>query len=531
MKLNLKNLGDKQFWSDKNIEIPSFDIEAVKRKTLDKPMWVHFGAGNIFRAFPAAMQQKLLNGGHSDRGILVVEAYDEEIVEKAFLPYDNLSIAATLPAAGDIKKSVVASVVHSMALSGNRNELSRIFTSASLQIASFTITEKGYALKGAGGIILPFIAADMDNPPDKANSAMGLAAALLYERYKAGKLPMTFLSMDNCTHNGDRIKEAVTAFARAWAEKGFVEPGFAGYIDDTSLVAFPLTMIDKITPSPSVIVKKALEADGLEGMDITVTAKRTVAAPFVNAEETQYFIVEDIFPNGRPPLEMAGTIFTDRATVDKVEKMKVCTCLNPLHTILAVFGLLLNYKTIAEEMKDELLVKFIRRAGFDEGMPVVINPGIIDPGAFIDEVITKRFPNPFVPDTPNRIASDTSAKIPVRFGETLKAYIARGDAVDSLTYIPLFAAGWLRYLTGINDSGEPFEISPDPMLETLKGHVGGIKLGDSGIGDKVKPILSDKSIFGVDLYEHGLGEKVENYLIMMLEGPGAVRRTLENVMR
>ena len=90
-----------------------------------------------------------------------------------------------------------------------------------------------------------------------------------------------------------------------------------------------------------------------------MTSKNTYVAPFVNAEETEYLVIEDAFPNGRPKLEKGGLMFTDRETVDKVEKMKVCTCLNPLHTALAVFGCLLGYTKISDEMKDPQLVKLV----------------------------------------------------------------------------------------------------------------------------------------------------------------------------
>ena len=100
--------------------------------------------------------------------------------------------------------------------------------------------------------------------------------------------------------------------------------------------------------------------------------------------------------------------------------MKVCTCLNPLHTALAIYGCLLGYTLIADEMKNPLLKKMVEMIGYREGLPVVVDPGILDPGQFIDEVVTKRIPNPFMPDTPQRIATDTSQKLPIRFGEPLR---------------------------------------------------------------------------------------------------------------
>ena len=68
-----------------------------------------------------------------------------------------------------------------------------------------------------------------------------------------------------------------------------------------------------------------------------------------------------------------------RETVDKVEKMKVCTCLNPLHTFLAVSGCILGYTLIADEMKDKDLLRLVKRLGYEEGLPVVVDPGIIKP--------------------------------------------------------------------------------------------------------------------------------------------------------
>ena len=212
-------------------------------------------------------------------------------------------------------------------------------------------------------------------------------------------------------------------------------------------------MIDKITPRPDASIEALLQKDDIEGLDPVITSKNTYVAPFVNAEETEYLVIEDKFPNGRPALEKGGLIFTTRETVDKVEKMKVCTCLNPLHTALAVFGCLLDYNLISAEMKNETLVKLVEGIGYKEGLPVVVNPGILDPKEFIDTVLKVRVPNPFMPDTPQRIATDTSQKLAIRFGETIKAYAASPELnVSDIKLIPLVFAGWLRYLSLIHIS-------------------------------------------------------------------------------
>lgn len=231
-------------------------------------------------------------------------------------------------------------------------------------------------------------------------------------------------------------------------------------------------------------------------------------------------------------MEEGGVIFTDRETVDKVEKMKVGTCLNPLHTALAIFGCLLGFDLISKEMADPDLRRLVEKIGYEEAFPVVVNPGILDPKEFIDEVLNIRFPNPFMPDTPQRIATDTSQKLGIRFGETIKAYISREDLdVKDLKFIPLVLAAWCRYLMGIDDKGEKMELSPDPLLEELLPHLEGISLGDRGpFHEQLKPVLSNANIFGIDLYEAGLGEKVEGYFEELVAEEGAVRKTLQKYL-
>ena len=533
MKLNDKELANKAQWEQAGIGLFDYDRQQMCKDTKEEPTWIHFGAGNIFRAFPAALQQSLLNEGLTSKGIIAVDGYDGEIIDMMFRPHDNLNLLVTLKANGTIEKTVIGSIAESLILD-SKNEveytrLKEIFRSRSLQMVSFTITEKGYSLVNGKGEFLPDVIKDIKEGPASPDSYIGKLTGLLNERYKDGADPIALVSMDNCSHNGTKLYEAVHAFALKWTENGLVDAGFKDYVDNPDKVSFPWSMIDKITPRPDDSVKEMLAQVGFEDIEGIITTKKTYVSPFVNAEEAQYLVIEDKFPNGRPPLEKAGVIFTDRETVDKVEKMKVCTCLNPLHTALAVFGCLLGYTKISDEMKDKELVELVNVIGYKEGLPVVVNPGIISPKAFIDEVLNVRIPNPFMPDTPQRIACDTSQKISIRFGETIKSYMASKTLdVKELKMIPLVLAGWCRYLMGVDDEGKSFDISPDPMYDVLKDKLSGLTLGQKGsFHDILQPILSDKKIFAVDLYEAGLGELVEADFAELIAGPGAVRATLK----
>lgn len=534
MKLNEQGLRNRKEWEEKGYNLPQFDRVAVTKATKENPFWIHFGPGNIFRAFQANVVQNLLNAGLLDRGLVVAEGYDYEIVEKMNHPHDDYNLLVTLKANGTVEKTVIGSVVESLTVNSENAadwaRLKEIFGKDSLQMASFTITEKGYSLVNGRGEYLPGVPEDLANGPKNAMSYMGKVSALVYARYETGQKPIAMVSMDNCSHNGDKLYAAVNAFAEAWVKNGVVDAGFLAYVNDKNKVSFPWSMIDKITPRPDASVEEILKADGVEELEPVVTSKNTWVAPFVNAEETEYLVIEDAFPNGKPnALEKGGLMFTERETVDKVEKMKVCTCLNPLHTCLAVFGCILGYEKISEEMKDAELKKLVETVGYVEGLPVVVNPGVLDPKEFIDTVLNVRIPNPFMPDTPQRIATDTSQKLAIRFGETIKAYAASEELnVDDLKLIPLLFAGWLRYLMGINDEGVAFELSPDPLLDTVCPYVAGLALGgESDVEAAVKPLLENATIWGVNLYEVGMAGKVIGYLKEMLAGPGAVRATLK----
>lgn len=520
MKLTdiLKGAPDPKAWE--GYQLPRFDLRAVRAKTHDQPTWLHFGAGNIFRAFPAAVLQDTLDQGAYDRGVIVAEGFDYEIIDKAYAPYDNLSLLVVLQSDGSIRKKVVASVTESLKadpqFGADWARLEEVMTAPSLQMVSFTITEKGYSVSPA----------DLERGLAPA-LIMGKVTALLYKRYQAGALPLTLQSMDNCSHNGDKVREAVLAYAQAWKEAGLVDGGFLAYLSGGDQVTFPWSMIDKITPRPDALVQRMLEKDGFEDREVIITDKKTYTAPFVNAEETEYLVVEDRYANGRPPLELGGVLYTDRATVDKVERMKVCTCLNPLHTALAIYGCLLGYTLISDEMKDGDLRGLVTKMGYQEAMPVVVDPGVLQPADFIGAVLNKRLPNPFMPDAPQRIATDTSQKLPIRFGETIKAYGAKGLDKDGLVLIPLVLAGYARYLKGVDDQGNPFTPSPDPLLDQLQPMVAGLEVkAEPQDVSCLRALYSRKDVFAVDLYEAGLGERVEAMAAELFAGPGAVRRTL-----
>lgn len=266
MELKRESLANTKVWTRANIHLPQFDIGKMMKKTYQNPTWVHFGAGNIFRGYIAALQQKVLESGKADTGIIAIESYDEEIIKSIYTPFDNLSLQVIMNADGTLEKTVVASIseglVSSCGSSDDWARLTEILTNPSLQMVSFTITEKGYNLYDISGNILPNVQEDISNKPMCPKHVMSQIAALLYIRFKSGGLPVAVVSMDNCSHNGEKLCSAVMTIAEKWARNKLVEDDFITYLSDTGKVTFPWSMIDKITPRPSKVVQKALNAAG-----------------------------------------------------------------------------------------------------------------------------------------------------------------------------------------------------------------------------------------------------------------------------
>lgn len=535
MELTIDGLKKCADWENADIKLPDYDVEAVARETKKNPRWVHFGIGNIFRIFLGGIADTLLEKGELDKGITCVETFDYDVIDKIYTPYDNLALSIILNGDGTREKKVLGSLTEAIkAGDGDAaawRRLKEIFTAESLQMVSFTITEKGYALKKADGTFFEFVDKDIENGPDKVTSAMAIVTAMLLERYRHGKAPLALVSMDNCSQNGKLLGESVLTMAKEWNKRGFAEDGFVSYVSDRTKISFPWTMIDKITPRPSNKIADDLEAAGVENMQPVITSKRTYIAPFVNAEGPQYLVVEDDFPNGRPAFEKAGVYMTDRDTVDKSEKMKVTVCLNPIHTTLGPYGCMLGYDLFSDEMKDPDMLKLGNLVGYGEGMKVVPDPGILSPKKFLDECMNERFPNPYLGDTCLRLCTDSSQGLGVRFGVTIKAYVEKYGDAKKLVGIPLAIAGWLRYLLGVDDKGRTYELAPDPLAKEMQERLSDIVIGEpSSLKDQLRWILSNENVFFINLYDAGIGELIEEIFREEIKGPGAVRATVQKYL-
>lgn len=122
---------------------------------------------------PGCAAQRLLTAGLSDTGIICCDGYDEELIDRCYRACDHLSLVVTLYSNGTINKEVVASVTESLKLSEDMLRLKDIFLAPSLQMISFTLTEKGYIIQDDTREFLPDYKHDRENGPEGCQSFFG----------------------------------------------------------------------------------------------------------------------------------------------------------------------------------------------------------------------------------------------------------------------------------------------------------------------------------------------------------------------
>ena len=175
--------------------VPKYNRKKMVTKTMESPFWIHFGAGNIFRAFQANVIEQL--------------AICRESLRKT---------------------------------SCSLEKAERFSESRTRDSATLPITEKGYQLCQPNGSYRKDVMADIISGPDHTISYMGKVVSLLHTRYLAGKKPIALVSMDNCSHNGSKLFDAVFTYASEWLKRGLVDSGFVTYIKNPDSVSFPWTM-------------------------------------------------------------------------------------------------------------------------------------------------------------------------------------------------------------------------------------------------------------------------------------------------
>jgi len=398
---------------------------------------LHLGLGAFHRAHQAVHTDDALAAEGGDWRILGANLRSREIPE-ALNAQDGLF---TVLERSDSDRARVIGA-HGPAIGGDAAAILRAACDPAIRILSLTVSEKAYGIDRAAmdaDPAHPAVAADLAQP-QAPQGVLGIITAALAARREAGVAPFTVLSCDNLPDNGALLRAGVLGFARRR------DPGLAGWIADH--VAFPATMVDRITPATSDRERRMVREDfGIHD-----------DAP-VFCEDFIQWVLEDNFPAGRPPLEKAGVEFVADVTPWELMKIRI---LNGGHAVIAYPAGLLDIHFVHEAMADAQVRAFLGKVEADEIIPAVPPVPGTDLQAYFAKV-AERCANPKIGDTVRRLCLDGSNRQPKFIVPTIAHRRERGLPVDGLA---LESALWCRYCAGTSDSGAVIEPN-DPNWDHL----------------------------------------------------------------
>ena len=459
----MKKLNEKLGLLPEEIIKPEYDRNKLKTKI------VHIGFGAFHRAHQAVYADQLAEQHNSDWGYCEINLIGGEKQISDLHAQDNLYCVAEMSPTGWNTRvvGVVKQALH--AYMDGLNAVVAELCKEDVAIVSLTITEKGYCHNPATGHLNlqhPLIVHDLGNP-DAPQSAVGVIVLALKQRKDKGMRGISVMSCDNMPENGHVMRHVVLEYAEQ------VDAELANWIKQH--VSFPSTMVDRIVP--------AMTAESFGKIDQLLGFHDPVS---IACEPFRQWVIEDNFVAGRPEWEKVGAQLVNN--VLPYEEMKL-RMLNGSHSFLAYLGYLAGYPHICDCMQDKSFASAARLLMLEEQAPT-LSVTDVDLSAYADSLV-QRYENPELKHRTWQIAMDGSQKLPQRMLDSIRWHIKHGDSYD---FLALGVAGWMRYVKGVDEKGEPIEIS-DPIRDEITQVVAASAEGEA----RVQALLSIKSIFGVDL--------------------------------
>ncbi|KAK1989812.1 mannitol dehydrogenase domain-containing protein [Colletotrichum falcatum] len=447
------------------VKTPSYDRNGLKEGI------VHVGVGGFHRAHLAVYIDQLIQK-HEQRNWAICGVGlrpNDAAMRDVLAAQDHLYTVIERSAKGSFA-NIVGSINSFLYAPDDREAVIAKMAHPDTHIVSLTITESGYYYNENTHELQsehPDIQHDLANE-DAPISTFGFLYAAMARRHAQGLKPFTVMSCDNMQKNGSITRHMLESFAR------LRNPDIAKWIAEEG--AFPNAMVDRITPSTTQNDIKSLSDNfGIED------AWPVVTEPFMQ------WVIEDKFSDGRPPFEKVGVQVVEGVhEVEQFEKHKL-RLLNASHSAMAYPGQLAGFKYVHEVMEHPTYRKFVWQMMQEEVKPLLPE---ID-GVDIDEycnTLMERFSNPTIMDGIPRVALGASGKIPQFIMPSIAEAIWTTGPLRRLCFV---AGAWFRYLNGVDDAGNAFEVD-DPMREELQA------LAKAG-GNDPRHLLSVKVLFGDDL--------------------------------
>ncbi|UVC28072.1 mannitol dehydrogenase family protein [Pantoea sp. SOD02] len=446
-----------------DVQRPAYDRSQLKTRM------VHIGFGAFHRAHQALATDKLAAQG-SDWGYCEVNLNSGTLIQA--LRQQDLLYTLTEMADESLHTRVIGVVTQ--ALHGKGDGIDSVIEAMSqpdVAIVSMTVTEKGYCYMPSSGKLNPDhpdIVHDLANPTEP-RSLPGLILAAIIRRRERHLPPFSVMSCDNMPENGHVTRNVITQLAERHSAE------LADYIQ--THITFPSTMVDRIVP--------AMTDPAFDALAERLGSRDPVA---VEAEPFFQWVIEDNFVNGRPAWENAGAELV--SDVLPFEEMKL-RMLNGSHSFLAYLGFLAGYEHISDCMADASYRAAARALMLQDQAPTLRTQGV-DLEAYADSLIA-RYENRAIKHRTYQIATDGTQKLPQRLLDSARWHLRNGTSCD---FVLLGVAGWMRYVSGVDEQGQAIEIR-DPLKDQLANIVANSEDGAA----RVKALLGLNAVFGDDLQQ------------------------------
>lgn len=460
---------------DTRIQIPSYH-----RSSLSAGI-VHIGIGNFHRSHQAYIIDRYMQETNStDWGICAVGLLpQDESVCKRMEQQDCLYTLTEKKEDGTVNVRVIGSIIKCLHAPADPQITINQMASKGTRLISLTITEGGYNFNSSTGQFIPdnpFVRHDIENPGNPL-TVFGYLCEALDLRRKTDSGGVTILSCDNIQHNGDMLKKMLLAYI------SLANPGLTEWVLEN--VAFPNSMVDRITPVPvredADLLRHEFQMEDL--------------CPVVSETFFQW-VIEDNFKNRRPLLEQMGVEFVKDVTPYENMKLRL---LNAGHSFIGFLGKRAGYKFIHEAVADTSILNSLMRFYNEEAVPNIDDFTVSELNDYIN-ILIGRFGNPFIRDHIDRILAGSSAKIPKFLMPTISDQIRKGKP-SGLGI--LIIAAWYCY---IKELGDPAEIN-DEMGALLFEKVHNQRSGSHMEFIAFTPVFGNiaKNYSFVNQYEAALG--------------------------
>ncbi len=398
---------------------------------------VHIGLGNFHRAHLALYTAQAVGQFGGNWGIFAYSLRSTSIAD-AMSSQDLLYSIVTI---SPTSKAINIPGIHTAAIGGpgRVSEVLAEIAKESTKIITLTVTEAGYLIsQKTNGLDMQAAEIIHDfTHPLAPRSAIGIIVRGLEMRAHHGQ-PITVLSCDNLSGNGDRTRQLVFEFIEALPNS----QNLRSYV--ANCVTFPNSMVDRIVPGT--------EARHLAMVEERLGVHDSTPVP---AEEFSMWVLEDNFAAGRPAWEKVGAILSDDVASYELMKLRL---LNGTHSLLSYLGALDGQETIPGARFSPYIEDGVRTVLYKEFLPTFTMPSALTADGYINQLFD-RWSNTVLADRTSRVGSDGSTKLPQRITEPVLFHAKNGVTPQ---FIALTVASWLACIAPLNG------FNPGPHADAMK---------------------------------------------------------------